>query len=363
MAKKRIAVCFDGTWNTPDEPDEIGFAGGADGTFETVNPDAGVETNVCRLYRSIVKGVSDDGVEQIKWYDQGVGTKWYERIRGGAFGHGLSENIREGYKFLVDKHDDGDEVFVLGFSRGAYTARSLVGLIRNAGLLPHGSNEDQIDRAYELYRTRDDSADSEMAQRFRRQERTRIIPIHFLGVWDTVGALGIPVRAFGSINTELFKFHDTELSGIVKNAFQALAVDEHREPYQATLWDPKTKPGQTMEQRWFIGAHSDVGGGYEDRALSDVTLRWIQEKAKDCGLKLDPKGLPNIEDKNALSSFTDSFGNFLRGLYGLFNQRYYRPVCRTEFGNEDVDTTVRSRVQGDLTYRPRNPGLKEWLAK
>ncbi len=226
---KRIVLCFDGTWNTSsDHADLAGVAvadPGDDSRFDAVSSAAGVETNVCRMFRSVLRiadGEHGGELAQVKWYDKGVGTDWYNRFRGGAFGLGLSRNIRDGYKWLSDNYDDGDHVFVFGFSRGAYTARSLVGMIRNCGLLPRGSltkpdpdANNALMEAYEIYRTRDGSADSERAQNFREERRSRVIPIKFLGVWDTVGALGIPVESFGAFNKQQFEFHDTELSGTV----------------------------------------------------------------------------------------------------------------------------------------------------
>lgn len=380
---KRIVICFDGTWNTPAEKfvglqalhqrfAELGVAGPAamEAAIERVDAAAGVETNVCRLYRSVLRRSADQAgagdLAQTKWYDKGVGTNWYDRLGGGAFGLGLSRKIREGYKQLSDTYEDGDHIFVFGFSRGAYTARSFVGMIRNCGLLPRGAtgadpDSPQLLEAYELYRTRDASADSERAMAFRARTGARVIPIKFLGVWDTVGALGVPVESFESFNREQFQFHDTELSGIVENAFHAIAVDEHREPYAVTLWSPKQKLNQTIEQRWFIGAHADIGGGYAERALSDITLRWMQQKAQDCGLKLDPAGIPAVSPANALASAADSFARFLGGVFRLFNKRYYRPVARAMFGQEAIDDTVPARIKADFTYRPRNDGLFEAL--
>jgi uncharacterized protein (DUF2235 family) len=361
---KRICLCFDGTWNTPSNRAELKL-GTASACSETI--DAGIETNVCRLFRSI-QAVASTGpggatCAQVKWYDAGVGTRWYDRVAGGAFGLGLSRNIREGYEFLSKTYDDGDEVFIFGFSRGAYTARSLVGMIRNCGLLPKGTLDSaRLLEGYELYRRRDRSPDSIRALEFRDRYNSRLIEIRFLGVWDTVGALGIPVESFGQFNKQQFEFHDTELSGIVKNAFHAVAVDEHREAYAPTLWDPKQKPDQVVEQRWFIGAHADVGGGYADRRLSDVTLNWLQKKAQGLGLQLDPAGVPDVSEHNLAGTMTDSFGEFLGGLFQLFNKRHYRPIGTAAFGNEIVDDCIAARMKADSTYRPRNPGLRHWAA-
>jgi uncharacterized protein (DUF2235 family) len=378
---KRIVVCFDGTWNTPAEKyvglaklhDNFERLSGLDdaemqAAIEKVDAAAGVETNVCRFYRCVLRldgGQAGPGaVAQTKWYDKGVGTDWYDRVSGGAFGVGLSRKIREGYKYLSDTYDDGDDVFVSGFSRGAYTARSFVGMIRNCGLLRKGASGDGPDspemlEAYELYRTRDEGPDSERALAFRRKRSARIVPIKFLGVWDTVGALGIPVESFDEFNKAQFEFHDTELSGIVENAYHAVAVDEHRQPYAATLWDPKQKLNQTLEQRWFLGAHADVGGGYEDRQLSDITLRWMLLKAQACGLKVDPAGIPAELPSRASAPISDSFEAFLGGIFRLFHTRYFRPVGKELFGQEIVDLSVRVRLQSDLTYRPKNEGLSE----
>lgn len=372
---KRIVLCFDGTWNTPNDHADLdamhpNHSSQEDERFDKVDPNACIETNVCRLYRSVLSGdgcdASSDDLQQIKWYDKGVGTDWWDRVPGGAFGLGLSRKIREGYKKLSDSYDDGDHVFVFGFSRGAYTARSLIGFVRNCGLLPRGSltkddpdANDALIEAYEIYRTRDKGADTERARTFRDNRKSRIIPIKFLGVWDTVGALGIPIESFDRFNKEQLEFHDTELSGIVENAYHAIAVDEHRKPYEAALWDPKEKPKQMIEQRWFIGAHADVGGGYDDRRLSDITLRWMQEKAQSCGLRLDPRGMPNVTSANADGSVADSFRAFLGGLFSRFHARYYRPVGRLQFGLEILDATVEDRRNRDLTYRPQNPGLTE----
>lgn len=333
MAKKLI-VSFDGTWNTPDDDADLSGQ---------------VETNARRLYESVLITPT-----QLKWYDQGVGTKWYDHVRGGTFGLGLDKNIKQGYEFLIENHEEGNEVYVFGFSRGAYTARSLVGLIRNCGLLKKAHRK-RLDAAYEIYRTRDEGADSETAT-FFRGEFAKEIRIKFLGVWDTVGALGIPLESFRWFNKRRYEFHDTELSGIVENAYHAVAVDEHREAYVVTLWNPKAKPQQVMEQRWFLGAHSDVGGGYADRRLSDITLRWMQEKVQAVGLELDPPHLPQVTD-NYQVPLTDSYQRFLKGAYSRLHARFYRGVRQTTNGNEVVDDTVELRRQSNLNYRPKNHGL------
>jgi len=331
---KKIIILFDGTWNTPDTGPDV---------------DGDSSTNVWKLYDAILHKDAE-GMMQDKWYEEGVGTKWYNKLRGGAFGVGLSEKIQAGYKHLVKTYEDGDQIFVFGFSRGAYSARSLVGLIRNAGLLKK-ENIRRVSEAYSLYRTRDEGADTENA-RFFRGKYSQEVRIHFLGVWDTVGALGVPIESFAWFNKAYYQFHDTTLSGIVANAFHAIAIDEHRKTYRCTLWDPKEKPNQRIEQAWFSGAHANIGGGYANNTLSDIPLRWMMEKARSCGLSLDQSMIPELP--HALPPITDSYKNFLGGAYSRFEPRHFRTIGATPFGQELIDTTVVQRSKTDPNYRPKN---------
>jgi uncharacterized protein (DUF2235 family) len=340
MIMRRIVLCFDGTWNKPAD--------------ENLAANEQVETNVCRFYKS-VKEAGADGAEQLKWYDEGVGTKWYDRFIGGGLGVGLEKNILDGYKFLAQKYREGDEVYVLGFSRGAYTARSLVGLIRNCGLVENKQLPLRIAMAYGIYRTRDDGPDSATALQFKARF-AREIKIRFLGVWDTVGALGIPLDLLKRLNMHFYEFHDTRLSTIVENAYHAISIDEHRVDYDACLWNPEVKPEQVLQQRWFLGAHCDVGGGYRDRRLSDVALRWMQDNAAAAGLALD---LVTVGPENYRGVFTDSYGEFLGGVYAKKNPRHYRTIGATRFGHESVDESVGKRRKEDRDYEPQNDGLPQ----
>jgi uncharacterized protein (DUF2235 family) len=173
-------------------------------------------------------------------------------------------------------------------------------------------------------------------------------------VWDTVGALGVPLHLLQDVNMKFYEFHDTNLSSIVENAFHAVAVDEQRIDYQVCLWNPDAPTQQKLEQRWFVGAHCDIGGGYPDRRLSDLTLRWMQEKASMLGLALNPVG---IGAENYRGVLTDSYAQFLSGLYAQKVPRYYRAIGTTRFGNEIVDEAVHRRRKDDPGYKPQNSGL------
>jgi hypothetical protein len=216
-----------------------------------------------------------------------------------------------------------------------------------------------VDQAYEIYRSKD-GVDSVHALSFREKNSLEIT-IKFIGVWDTVGALGVPLNSFADFNADLYSFHDTKLSSIVQNAYHAVAVDEHRAPYAATLWQPGDERdreiGQVIEQIWFSGVHSEVGGGYAGGSpVADLTLRWMQEKASSCGLGINIIDPP---DESALLDYEirDSFREFLKGSFSLFSQRYYRPVGRLEDGPQRVGDIVRKRVIARADYRPKNQGL------
>jgi uncharacterized protein (DUF2235 family) len=167
----RLIVCCDGTWNRADQPSP---------------------TNVQKLHMSI--DVSES-TGQVVWYEEGVGTRPLEHVLGGAFGVGLSRNVQHCYRFLVANYEPGDELFFFGFSRGAFTARSLAGLVRNSGILRR-ENIRMVKDAYALYRSREpgNAPWEEGAAKFRREHSHPDATITFIGVWDTVGALGIPMQ-------------------------------------------------------------------------------------------------------------------------------------------------------------------------
>jgi len=227
-------------------------------------------------------------------------------------------------------------------------------MIRNVGLLLP-ENAHRIGDAYALYRQRDGSADTDEARAFR-DRYSREIKIKFLGVWDTVGALGIPLPALQWLNSAVYSFHDTELSGIVANAAHAVAIDEHRIDYQVTLWTQIAKAGQAVEQRWFIGAHADVGGGYASRDLSDITLSWMMGKAGALGLAFDAGEAPVVAAKNWNGAVTDSYGAFLGGVYAATHPPYYRPIDLSA-ANQTMDANVMDRCAADARYRPLNSGF------
>lgn len=354
---KRLALFLDGTWNNIDD-----------------------NTNVWRL-RSMLAERDAQGVPQRAYYSTGVGTARGEHIRGGALGYGLSRYVRAAYRWLIEQYDDGDEIFIFGFSRGAYMARSVAGLMKTSGLLFPGAPI-SVEQVYERYRSRaapiwrigrDGPRD---AAEERLIENSRRVPIRMIGVWDTVGSLGVPFGRIRGVSRQALQFHDTDLSDTFQHAFHAVAVDEHREAFKPTLWTryrPGEEPPRPMrprdevEQRWFVGAHSNVGGGIANDEMAQLPLAWLKDKAEALGLAFrQPVRIRGGEHRGAIN---DSFAEFMKGAYRLFklNRRYHRTIGADERQvkgghslpvNETIDASVFDRWRGDPDYRP--PGLAAW---
>ena len=345
---KRLIICCDGTWNTPDQ----------------AHSGRPALTNVAKVALSIAP--SDKfGVEQRVHYQQGVGVSRSEHILGGVFGYGLSRNVRDAYRFVVENYEEGDELFFFGFSRGAFTARSAVGLIRNAGILRR-ENAARIDEAYALYRDRVVRPSDVESQLFRRSYSTES-RIAFIGVWDTVGALGVPLGEVPVLKriSRKWTFHDTKLSSTVDAAYQALAIDEQRGPFRPAIWEPQPdsekQENQTVEQVWFSGVHSDVGGGYPETDLSDIALTWMVHRATSHGLEFTPRTITPAPGSIVLSSSVtasvkpeakgkihDSRTKFYRML-----RRYVRPIGQPDKDNEYAGSTAVERHDAkECNYAP-----------
>lgn len=427
---KTLVLCFDGTWNTIES-----------------------HTNVSGLHAEIADETSGCPAQR-KFYDEGVGTKWYDRVRGGVLGYGLDANIRAGYAWLASVYEceedapdlkppatetrkpngdrvdmpphssgqeflAGSDICITGFSRGAFTARSLGGLINYLGIpridpgrVPDGkplADHPDIQKAWDLYDSRpmpeerqsvrDGKASAALLAKikqhdgdvaaFRGSERTRWpVRIHFMGVWDTVGALGIP-PVFGLFPNPLnakYRFHDTSLGESVRHAYHAVAIDEHRLPFRATLWTARQPTTEAVEQRWFPGAHADVGGGYPDDLLHELPLLWLATKAAAVGIEfvndrklqlpvIPPSTPPrtfippsiamppsafDLDQTEYLSPVHDSYAEFVGGLYqgvravALQGPVYRRMLVPADGIEQTVDPAAFQKWKMDSTYRPPN---------
>jgi uncharacterized protein (DUF2235 family) len=327
-----MIICCNGTWNTPDQTDR--------GVAEP--------TNVTKLAEAIPH--TADGVAQMLFYHPGIGTagSWLSRLFDGFTGSGISDTILEGYRFVLENYEPGDQLFLFGFSRGAFTVRSLAGLIRSCGILRRNAL-DAIPKAFRLYRSRTPATHPRQreATLFRRTYAVEeVSPIEFIGVWDTVGALGNPLL-FGNLSPGN-RFHDVDLSTKVRHAFQALAIDEQRQFFQATLWHQQSEAvGQQLEQTWFCGTHSNVGGGYAVTGLSDIALQWLVQKARGCGLGVGD--IPAIPDP--LGPIVESRTGFYRLI-----PKYCRPIADPALVQrtcESLHPSVALRYRA-APYRPQN---------
>jgi uncharacterized protein (DUF2235 family) len=289
---KRLVVCCDGTWNDTDNQS--------------------TDTNVFRIAKAIHGSQDTGGVLQVVLYLRGVGTSglkaetWIE----GATGLGVDDNIRSGYMFIAQNYIPGDEIFLFGFSRGAYTARSLVGFLNACGILKRQNLAD-LPNAWAYYRTEQPHSSEDFVAKYHSNSHTDA-RVNFLGVWDTVGALGIPLDLLAATNEKRFAFHDTGPCKVVKHGCHALAVDEHRHNFVPTFWTGTAPAGVQIEQVWFAGAHADVGGGYATRGLADISLVWMAEKAEANGLMLDWSCLPDKERLDPLAPTHDSSSGLFR---------------------------------------------------
>ncbi len=291
---KRIILLLDGTWNDSDfSVFDTNIVRIADVISRSLDGGQTKGSNYSEDPAPLVKsrGFMGSDVEHLIFYERGVGTTALDQMRGGIFGAGLAANIRRAYRILSFYYEPGDEVFIFGFSRGAYTARSLVGFIGAVGLLKSHYCTEELERtAWQFYRTPpNDRLPGIWTSLTPHVHERANFRIDCLGLFDTVGALGIPLGYFQLYNRDRYQFHDVNLSSITRVNLHALAIDEHREPFRATIWrKPRFKAyTSATEQVWFSGAHADIGGGYiaytsretpGSQALDDITLDWMLKR-------------------------------------------------------------------------------------
>ena len=360
--QKRLAVYLDGTWNSVDS-----------------------NTNVWRM-RALTAAKGKDDKPQLVYYSVGVNG-----VLGGVFGQGLDDNIRLAYEWLIENYTPGDEIFIFGFSRGAYTARALAGLIAIDGILKAGSPIG-VAELFERYRKGDEETIWKLrdmqsfgdAGKFSEQERwllkySQPADVEMIGVWDTVGSVGLAAGNIAGISRAQFDYLQTGLRIHILNGYHALAIDEHRKDFAPTLWtvrhpkDPKAviaqpRPLSAVEQRWFVGAHANVGGGYETDLLNQAPLRWLMRKAESHGLAFRTE--VELEGDSVTAPLTDSYGKFGYGIYRWISSPLYRPIApnpeEQDDGthptvNETIDVSVFERWRADAAYRPAN--LVDWAKR
>ena len=312
--RRNIVICCDGTGNEYGENN----------------------TNVAKLFGLLIK---DDREKQVGYYDPGVGTfsspgamthtaKWFTKMIGLAFAYGLTANVEDAYRYLMNNFRDDDRLFLFGFSRGAFTVRALAGMLHRCGLLTKGS-DNLVPYASRVYKGNKDKVAAGFKKTFSRECKP-----HFVGVWDTVKSVGLlrPRR-----------FPNAKLNPDVLYGRHAIAVDEKRSQYRPNLWESPA-PHQSIEQVWFPGVHSDVGGSYREAGLSNIALHWMAKEACSCGLLIDKTALSKFE-----CNYDDKLHNPLLPLWWLLGWRK-----RKIPDGSSVHQSVDDRMNADETYRPKN---------
>jgi hypothetical protein len=366
---KRIVICLDGTWNKVAKPDRI--------------------TNVVKFAQS-VQSVASDGIPQIVYYNSGVGTGGpIDRFLGGVFGAGIKSNVQRGYTFLTLNFAEGDEIYIVGFSRGAYTARALAAIVNAVGVLRRDEFE-RFEEAWEYYRV---PPAVRRAERLRRQGEIDDVPpagktpeptsqqqrvvktiedkreqwfrrttVKGLGVWDTVGSYGIPAGLAISGLARNFAarhlgFHDRQLGNNIENAFHAIAIDEARAAFQPTFWTARGQPPKGhVEQVWFPGVHSDVGGGYERTGLSDLALIWLMDRMAGVGLGLDAQFVRENVDPCPACELHRSDAKFWQFL-GPYRRRLFADRPPTRGTDGQPETVVNEKLHWCVAERVKAGGL------
>ena len=377
---KRIVFCADGTWNGPEQQTGVTPIDSADDHGELQGAKV---TNVVKLFANLAGRVTPQtmtmrdeqekivpdaagGVVQISKYIHGVGDSdsFLKKAMGGMFGMGVIARIVRGYTFISRNYDPGDEIHIAGFSRGAYTARALAGMISSVGLLdreeydPNDKNEAYrlgvaawckcknmslhgAGKLTDLANHLLNFVGGFFARQLDADQLIANVPIKSVAVWDTVGSMGIPAYA-GDKRYDVFRFVDTKLSDKVQNGFHAMAVDELRLDFPVTVWDSRAG----IKQVWFVGAHADVGGGYsaQESRLSDIALEWMMKQLAEVGVRLatpltykpEPLIGPAIHQPWSKTPFA-------------LLPRSPRQVASTD----TIHDSVLRRWQADSSYRPQ----------
>lgn len=352
---KRLIVCCDGTWQN----------------LSCLYP-----TNVVKIAQVIKP--SADGTLQTVYYQEGLGTRdEFDKITGGAFGWGIDKDIQSAYRFLCLNYEPGDEIYLFGFSRGAYTVRSLAGFMYCSGLLSR-QHIRELPKAYELYRDPKIPPSNSIAINFRAQYGDQV-PIKLLGCWDTVGELGVPdqIPFVSKLINAKYKFHDTKVNRLIENALHAVAIDERREVYNVTPMRISDGATTKLRQVWFPGAHSCIGGGEEGTSgLSDATLQWMIDEIIKLGLGFkfvdDPQ---NVAEGGIHPNYKTIFNQQVEGLdavTGIIDRDILNPdhdstdhtIFDQNFFDNNIDLSTKRRWKLTQTplYRPKNLlKFKQWF--
>jgi uncharacterized protein (DUF2235 family) len=328
---KNIVLCADGTWNTPH------------GATANVT-----DTNVRKLYLALTNAPS-----QLKYYDSGVGTDGtpIDHLTGGAMGEGLFQKVQDCYAFLENVYDPGDRIFLFGFSRGAFTARSVGGMIAGLGVPTINLDNQTVPEIFAAYRESDPDKKKQMRDQLAGAYGLQDVTVEMVGVWDTVGSLGIPGIFFNALNQNKYGFLDTTIHPCIMHGYHAVCIDERRAQFKPTLWtnsDGSPLPNNAqVEQVWFPGVHCDVGGSYPECELSDITLSWMMQKAKKHGLVFSSDAEAKYLQPPMSNVTGQAHDEWKIIPWGLPEHRGIPSVAT-------MSNTVQARLDQDADYAPEN---------
>lgn len=303
--------------------------------------------------------VEDRTQHQIAYYDPGLGTDW-RIITGSVFGNGISKNILDCYRFIFENFEAGDRIYLFGFSRGAATVRSLSAFIHLFGILPK-SRPDLIKQAFKIYKGKDRKS---RAAAFIQRHHTMWCKIEFIGVWDTVAVLGLPKSSMSLVADRYAKqkFHDLKLSDSIKYARHALSIDDERFTFHPELWDTiKNDDSDKMKQVWFCGVHTDVGGGYSEQDLSDITLKWMVREAKEKGLVIFERSKAYKRMSASTADVEGIMHDEQQGFVGKFFRRKQREWHPSRHGKPCVHESVLRRTKNN--HNTDDPPYDPWILK
>ncbi|MEO8735757.1 MAG: DUF2235 domain-containing protein, partial [Edaphobacter sp.] len=314
------------------------------------------DTNVRKLYCALA-----ETPDQMRYYDSGVGTDGtpIDHFVGGTMGEGLFQKVQDGYEFLAYVWDPGDEIYIFGFSRGAYTARSLGGMIAGFGVPNRNFDNMTVQKIFSAYRECDKDLRAKMKADLHAEYELAEAHVRMIGVWDTVGSLGVPGLLFSMLHQRKYGFLDTQLHPCVQNAYHAVCIDERRVQFRPTLWTnadgSMRNNDEQVQQVWFSGVHCDVGGGYDECALSEISLGWMIKNAIKCGLVFTDEAMAKylrIDPENALATAHDEWKIVPWGI----------PEHRVVPDNAVMANTVQLRLAGLTGYCPENLNLSAYGA-
>ena len=349
---KNIVILSDGSGNDPAKDDP---------------------TNVVRLL-----GMLEEGDDQIVWYDAGVGTagstsgltavgRLFGRIGGAALGFGLKKNVLEAYTFLMYNHEPGDRIYLFGFSRGAYSARALAGLLYQVGLLRRGQ-ENMMPYALKLFwwrvgrvskerkKERMHKSAQKFSEHFSRRDfqRGNRENVRYVGLWDTVKAMGY-LRPNISLP-------DTNKMDMAPSLAHAVSIDERRWLFMPKLIAPDAEGFESggFKEVWFAGVHSDVGGTFGKGGLADITLGWIVADAAANGLKIEADEFAEFRPENQQADLAEGAVHDNASWWKLFRAGYRRKIRPGAVIHESVKVRMDRTAGTRRPYEPRLPEEKRW---